>query len=231
MSSSFPEGFFYKGSDEIYRCAALQQLPWLEHGFTTRKSAAAISGLITLRQVHSAQVLNACGLEDRSTEGDALVSDEISRPIGVRTADCVPLLLADSRTRAVAAVHAGWRGTAAFIVRKVVAKMTEDFGARPKDIFAAIGPAISQCCYEVGPEVANRFESLFPEWAAEKQSDRPRMVDLIDANQRVLVSAGVPAEQIFLSGLCTSCTLEDFYSYRREPENPGRMISFIMRAV
>ncbi|HXE12187.1 MAG TPA: peptidoglycan editing factor PgeF [Bryobacteraceae bacterium] len=219
---------FVKGSDDIYRCLPLQQLTWLDHGFATRRSAN-VPPVVTLRQIHSSVVWNASGVEDRDREGDALVSGERGQRIAVRTADCVPILLADRRTRSVAAIHAGWRGTAGRISQRAVEQMMSEFGAVPADIFAAIGPAIGVCCYYVGSEVKNQFQELFPEWGPPRDNQEPVMLDLAEANRRILEAAGLPAEQIFASGLCTWHRGEDFYSYRREPENPGRMISFIVR--
>jgi polyphenol oxidase len=215
---------FLLGADGIYRCEAFQQFLWQSHGFGTRMANPAAD--LTLRQVHSDRVWNAHPLTDRQCEGDALVTDDIGRGIGVRTADCVPVLLLDAGRRAVAAVHAGWRGTATGIVARAVEKMTLDFGSRPADIHAALGPSIRECCYEVGPEVANKFSSLFPEWPPVKGKQH---LDLVEANRRHLTAAGVPAHRTFDSGLCTSCLAEHFFSYRREPQNPGRMLSVISR--
>src|SRR5579875_3695024 len=149
---------FRLGNDGIYRCDAFQQFVWQKHGFGTRLANPAVD--ITLRQVHSNYVHNAHGLKDREREGDALVTDEIGKSIGVRTADCVPILLLDCRHRAIAAVHAGWRGTAAAIVKFTIEKMKDDFDTAPADIYAALGPCIRDCCYEVGPDVVGHFDSL-----------------------------------------------------------------------
>jgi hypothetical protein len=181
---------------------------------------------VTLRQIHSDRVWNAQGLLDREQEGDALVTNEVGRAIGVRTADCVPILLLDVRLRSVAAVHAGWRGTADEIVRHALRRMTELFGSQPAHVYAAIGPSIRECCYEVGAEVAGRFESWFPEW---KPPAGRRFLDLAEANRRQLLSAGVERERIFDSTLCTVCEASHFYSYRREPHVPHRMVSSICR--
>ena len=215
---------FLLGADHIYRCADFQHFLWQSHGFGTRMASPPLA--ITLRQIHSAQVCNAHPLTDRQCEGDALVTDDIGRRIGVRTADCVPILLLDSRRRAVSAVHAGWRGTVAGIVAHAIEKMQLDFASQPADIFAAFGPCIRECCYEVGPEVAVRFSKLFPEWPPVTGK---RHLDLAEANRRHLSAAGVPASQIFDSALCTVCRPEHFFSYRREPQNPGRMLSSIAR--
>jgi YfiH family protein len=207
---------FALGSDQIYRCSAFDQFGWQKHGFGTR--AANPLADVTLRQIHSDVVVNAHGLADRQMEGDALVTADVNLRIGVRTADCVPLLLLDSKRKAVAAVHAGWRGTVAEVVRGALRKMAVDFGTEPRAVSVAIGPCIRVCCYEVGAEVAARFPS-----AAICQ----RNVDLPEANKILLLAAGVRAENIFDSGFCTACQVDQFFSYRREPLNPGRLLSVI----
>ncbi len=132
----------------------------------------------------------------------------------------------DTTKRAVAAVHAGWRGTVAAIVARTIEKMHNDFGTQPADIRAAIGPCIRECCYEVGPEVASQFSPIFPEWPPVTGKQH---LDLVEANRRHLTAAGVLSPHIFDSGLCTACLPEYFFSYRREPQNPGRQLSVITR--
>jgi hypothetical protein len=106
--------------------------------------------------------------------------------------------------------------------------MQAEFGSRPEDLHAAMGPAIRECCYEVGAEVARGLAPLFPEWPAEEKPGK-RRVDLVEANRRILVEAGVSASRIYDSGRCTHCEPEFFFSYRHEPANPGRMVSSIVR--
>ena len=154
---------FHLGEDGIYRCQAFQRFIWQSHGFGTRHHNPAAS--VTLRQVHSDIVVNAHGLKDRDQDGDALVTNDLDLSIGVRSADCVPILLLDTEQRAVGAVHAGWRGTAAQVVKRAIHKMASDFGSKPGDILAAIGPCVRACCYDVGREVQEQFEEIFPEWA------------------------------------------------------------------
>ncbi len=214
----------------IYQCPAFAGFVWQKHGFGSRQANPPVD--VTLRQVHSAEVrnadeLNTHGLADREAEGDALVTDRPGRAIGVRTADCVPILLVDSRRRAVAAIHAGWRGTAAQIARRAVEKLQADYQTDPADLHAAIGSSIRSCCYEVSPEVAERFAD-WPESVLWPQNAKPR-VDLARANVAQLAAAGVAADRIYDSGLCTSCDLAHFFSFRREPANPGRMLSVICR--
>lgn len=215
---------FRLGSDGIYRCDAFQQFVWQKHGFGTRLGSPGAD--ITLRQVHSNRVYNAHGLKDREREGDGLVTDDVGKSIGVRTADCVPILLIDSRTRAVAAVHAGWRGTLAQVVRQAIEKMGSDFGTAPGDLHAAMGPCIRGCCYEVGKDLAEQFVSYFPDWDPKAAK---HLLNLPQANQLQLEAAGVPAAHIYDIRLCTTCETGQFFSYRREPENPGRMVAAICR--
>jgi hypothetical protein len=212
------------GPDGIYRCDAFQEFVWQSHGFGTREGNPTAD--ITLRQTHSSRVVNASGLRDRDREGDALVTDQLRTSIGVRTADCVPILLLDCRNRAIAAIHAGWRGTAAEIAKCTVEKMSRDFETNPGDLYAAIGPCIRACCYEVGFDVAQQFASVFPEWDPDARAHK---LDLAEANRRQMHAAGVNPERIFDSCLCTTCQSAQFFSYRREPENPGRMLAAITR--
>jgi YfiH family protein len=150
-------------------------------------------------------------------EGDALVTNHPGLAVSIRTADCYPILLADARNRAVAAVHAGWRGTAAQIVIRTLEKMRFEFGTRPTDVFAAIGPGIGGCCYEVGEDVSRQFESV-----------QRTHLDLISENRNQLEQAGVSPQNIQALDVCTFCDAERFFSYRREKEKAGRMTSFIM---
>ncbi len=219
---------FRRSDDGIYRCQAFQQFIWQSHGFGTRHANPPAD--VTLRQIHSDLVWNAAGLKDREQEGDALMTDAVRLGIGVRTADCVPILLLDSRRRAVGAIHAGWRGSAAEVVRCAIHKMSGAFGSEPANIWAAIGPCVRECCYEVSSDVAARFSAIFPEWNLSPEGpEGKRKLDLAEANVRQMKSAGVPADQIFDSCLCTACQIETFFSYRREPEDPGRLLSAIMR--
>jgi YfiH family protein len=205
---------FYKDSGEIYRVEELEWFPWLVHGFATRQ-AQLPDRFTTLKQIHSSICVYAAGRTGKLQEGDALLENTRGREVAIRTADCVPILLADERHRAVAAVHAGWRGTVAEIARQAVTFMGEEFDTTPADLHAALGPAIGACCYEVGPDVAQHF------------GGEGRMhVDLAAANRRQLLSAGLAPERIYLSGLCTMCRADEFHSYRRDREAAGRMFSF-----
>ena len=206
---------FYLDPHHFYRARELDAFPWLIHGFGTRHCRVP-AGLTTVRQVHSATCIAAAGRTGVLGQADALLENEPGNTIAVKTADCLPLLLADGRLRAVAAVHAGWRGTASCIAQAAVQAMRDHFGTRPEDLHAAIGPGIGACCYEVGPEVMERFGG----------QGRGRL-DLEAENRRQLEESGVTAELIYASHLCTMCRADEFHSYRRDREAAGRLYSFI----
>jgi YfiH family protein len=172
--------------------------------------------MASLKQIHSSLSLVADRREGCVGEGDALLTREAGVTVSVRTADCLPILLADTVDRAVAAVHAGWRGTHAHIVKETIGRMEREFGTDPGNIVAAIGPGIGPCCYEVGEDVARLFGM-----------DRAGRLDIGSANVSQLVSAGVSPDRIGVSGLCTFCDPVQFYSWRRDHDRAGRMISFI----
>ena len=197
------------------------QFEWLTHGFGLRDSTLPedVSARIrTVRQVHSGIVLDGADEAGAVRDGDALISQESGVVVGVKTADCVPILLVDPVTRSVAAVHAGWRGTAANIVGNAIRALQDKFGVRPGDLLAAIGPSIGPCCYEVGPEVGVRFGA---------QGTGKTHLNLPFVNEQQLRSAGV--KSVWVSGECTFCAAERFFSFRREHERAGRMLSFVGR--
>ena len=194
---------------------------WLLHGFGLRDSLYP-APITTLYQIHSATVVEAVGAGgDKIAEGDAIITRQPGMVVGVRTADCVPILIVDARTHAVASVHAGWRGTAQTIVAAAVGELGTRYGSRPEDLHAAVGPAIGGCCYEVGPEVARRFGAWNPDLA---QAEEPVHIDLASICEMQLRAAGVG--DVWVAGECTFCRAERFYSFRREKERAGRMISF-----
>ena len=196
-----------------YRSRALARFEWLEHGFGTRLFDPP-EPLATLHQIHSDIAVYA----DRPgclADGDALLSDSPGRFVGVKTADCLPILLVDERHRAVAAVHAGWRGTVSGVALSTLKAMAARWGTQASDLHAAIGPGIGPCCFEVGPEVAIQFGEPF---------QRTR-IDLEKANRRQLVEAGLAPDRIYTLGLCTFCRGDQFHSFRRDREQAGRMIS------
>jgi len=200
--------------------ANFEDLEWLEHGFGERSSELP-EGIRTVRQIHSAIVLDAAAAKENDT-GDALLAGQPGVRVGIKTADCVPILLVDAGRRVVAAVHAGWRGSAGNISAETIGEMMARWNCRPDEIRAAIGPSIGGCCYEVGAEVACRFETWRPEL---KGVSGPVRLDLRGINEAQLRAAGV--DNIWKSEECTFCVPGRFYSYRRDREKAGRMVSFI----
>lgn len=217
---------FYQDRGNVYRVSEFNRFAWLEHGFGTKwsKSFGNCRRLATLHQIHSDVVVDAAGRSGRLGEGDALVENTPDRLIAVKTADCLPLLIVDAEHRAVAAVHAGWRGTLQNIAKAAVTRLVEKFSTRPEDVHVAIGPGIQKCCFEVGPEVGRRFAAFFPELA---KLSHPVHLDLTHVNTVQFEALGVPGESIYSSGLCTVCGGEEFSSYRREKKQAGRMLSVI----
>lgn len=209
-------------SGGTYQSSLLGRVPWLRHSFGTAL-AAPPPGARYLKQIHSNRVLEAAQC-DGATQGDALVTATPGVALGIRTADCIPLLIADSRRRAVAAVHAGWKGTLLEVAGAAVNRLRSDFGSQPVDLIAAFGPSIGPCCFEVGPEVAVQFAPLFPE---RQDLDRQTKVDLRLAVLRQLGAAGIPAGQIDATPPCTFCGGSEFHSWRRDRQADLRMLSTI----
>ncbi len=194
----------------------LKELSDVEHGFGTRVEEAWLpeEGHAWLKQIHSGKVLRTRG-PGLQGEADALVTTSPELWVSIKTADCLPILLADPAARVVAAVHAGWRGTVEEIAARTVREMVM-LGAELSSIKAAIGPGIGYCCFEVGPEVS-------PHFGAEGRT----CVDLAAANERQLLDAGLILDNIWVSKLCTKCEPEGFHSFRRDGERAGRMYSAI----
>jgi polyphenol oxidase len=220
-----------------------------------RAIGAAKMRVVTLRQIHS-DIVRTIHSEssENSLRGDALITREKEVVLAVQTADCIPILLADTKRRAVAAIHSGWRGTLARIAAKTLGRMQMEFGTRPEDVVVALGPGIGRCCYEVGEEVAKEFAAQFPEardWfdgpfdaLASGESDPNWLpwltmkppghappplrahLDLIAANRAILAAAGVAPKNISSPTYCTACRTDLFFSYRRE-HTTGRMMAAI----
>ncbi|MCY4597814.1 MAG: peptidoglycan editing factor PgeF [Bryobacterales bacterium] len=219
----------------VMRLEAWSRHAWLRHGFTTRKTgdfrewpsepeiASAFDadgfGICALRQVHGLDVSvadHAWGTEGRAA--DAAVTDRPFVLVGVRTADCVPILLVDPVRRSVAAVHAGWRGAVAGIVQQAVSVLRVEYGSLAGDIECALGPCIGACCFEVGEEVAAKF----PESVVDRSRRKPH-VDLRAHVQAQLRSAGVGL--ITAVGECTQCNLDRYASHRGQGGSAGRMLA------
>ncbi len=191
--------------------------------------------LLRLRQVHGREVVTVRRgsqpppVRD-APEADAFISDDPGCALAVRGADCVPLLLADRRTGAVAAVHAGWRGTVAGAAGAAVGALWRTFGTRPADLVAAVGPSIGPCCYQVGDELLEAFlaaghpPARVEAWFAR---DTALRLDLPAATRDQLVDAGLDPAQIYLCGVCVACHPEHCFSFRREGVGTGRLAGVI----
>lgn len=193
------------------------EFDWLSHGFGTRHAIPPVEPMATVKQIHSPEVRVAHGSGLQGT-ADALISLNPGLLLAVKTADCLPILLIDTKRRVFAAVHAGWRGTAAGIAGRAVKSMQAELGAEPQDMEAAIGPGIGCCCFEVGPEVAREFGP----W----ESVSKTRLDLSKINRSQLEATGL--HTVHEARLCTMCG-SGFFSFRREGEKAGRMISFAGR--
>jgi YfiH family protein len=303
-----PDPLIAPNGVHLLQISAWKNLPWLWHGFSTRKGgvsraycaegapgelnlgftahddrdlvitnrrllAEAVSGdpttqLVTVRQFHSKLVVAASARKpelalkdevsnERSSppvcKGDGLITAESGLLLAIQTADCIPVLVADRKQQVVAAFHAGWRGTVQRIVESGVGKMRLEFGSRPQDLIAAIGPGIGACCYAIGEEVFSAFESQFTYGRAlfheVYDTDAVRVkypmlfltqrapghspigpslhLDLIEANRRQLLDGGVKPDAIRVVGGCTSCRPDLFFSHRASQGHAGRMMSVI----
>jgi purine-nucleoside/S-methyl-5'-thioadenosine phosphorylase / adenosine deaminase len=221
------------------------------------RAGASLWPLITLRQIHSdiirrVETIPGSPLKEPPS-GDGLITATPGVLLGIQTADCLPVILVDSKRHAIGVFHAGWRGTLKRIVEKGVGEMHRCFGTNPSDLKAAIGPGIQGCCYEVGEEVRTKFESQFEYGAslfheikesdpvrekypllflsarAPGHSDLPKKIflDLVEANRQQLIVAGVPKKNIESSPLCTNCHPEILFSYRAEKGKTGRMMAAV----
>ena len=188
-------------------------------------------------QVHGAHGVRVDGESVRdvyANQADYLVTDRPGVTVGVITADCVPVLLADATRPAVAAVHAGWRGLVAGVIQAAVRRLERDFGSRPAQLRAALGPSIGPCCFEVGPEVVDAFQQAFPgaqqlihpAGTGPARGKRPH-VDLWTAARLALLGAGLEPAHIDAPPPCTMCAPERFHSYRREGPRVGQHLSVI----
>jgi polyphenol oxidase len=274
---------------KILQGESLRSLPWLVHGFSTRRggcsrvyggealnlgftktdAAQAVEKnrarwltelgatshtkpwpLVTLRQIHSDLIHRVDRVPESPLVGDGLISNVPGLALAVQTADCLPVILVDTRRRAVGVFHAGWRGTAKRIVEKGVGEMRRSFAVSAQDIRAVIGPGIRSCCYEVGRELEEEFESQFPYasdlfrearvWDPIREkypllfltarspghSDLPRklFLDLVEANRRQLLEAGLLSKNVEANPLCTACHPDLLFSHRAERGVTGRLM-------
>ncbi len=206
--------------------------------------------LALLKQIHSDVIHLFSASPAHSRKGDASATNRPGLLLAVQTADCVPILLVDPKKGAVAAIHAGWKGTLARIAEKAVGRLRLEFGSRPSDLLAALGPSIGPCCYEVGADFVTKFNAQFAD--ASGYFDEPRTgdepnplqwlsmmppghqppprnvyLDLPKANRAQLLAVGLRPQNIFASGLCTACRTDLFFSHRSEGALSGRLLSVI----
>jgi YfiH family protein len=224
------------------------------HAFTTRqldlgtndadlkRGYEALSELLRLspddlrdaRQVHGTDVHLASRTADsnETPRADILMTADPHLGVVVRTADCVPILMADRRTGAVAAVHAGWRGTVAAVAHHAVHAMNVNFGSRARDLMAALGPSIGVCCYQVGQDVRGAFDDNAVAFGTPHESwfvadgERWRL-DLWSANRDQLIAAGIPADAVHVAAECTASSLDRYFSFRAEGTHAGRLLAAI----
>ncbi len=206
--------------------------------------------IITLRQIHSDLVHQVRAIPDQPLVGDGMITDVPKLLLAVQTADCLPVIVVDRKRHAVGVFHAGWRGTVKRIVEKGVGEMRRSFGSNPRDLMVSIGPGIQKCCYQVGEEVRSRFESqfayastlfhemkesdpireryplLFLTARAPGHSDLPVKIflDLVEANRRQLIDAGVSPRNIEASAPCTACHPDLLFSFRADKGTTGRLL-------
>ena len=240
----------------------------LNLGFTKNDSRAAVErnrnlflkatgaeGLksVSMRQIHSDIIHHISDIPISPLVGDGVITNTPGLLLSIQTADCLPILLADPKKRAVGAFHAGWRGTLARVVEKGIGEMRRHFSSNPRDLRAAIGPGIHKCCYQVGPEVREVFHSRFAYsdelFHEQRESDvvhekypllfmnarapghgpdqSKLYLDLVAANTRQLLDTGVLAKNISVSPLCTSCRTDLLFSYRAEKGGTGRLMGVI----
>ncbi|MGZ4733121.1 MAG: peptidoglycan editing factor PgeF [Terriglobales bacterium] len=209
--------------------------------------------LVSLRQIHSDLVHRVDQVPELPIAGDGLVTDTPALLLAVQTADCLPVILVDRKHRAAGVFHAGWRGTVKRIVQKGVGEMRRWFKTEPGDLLAAIGPGIHDCCYQVGEEVRDTFQSqfayaeklfritkesneihkryplLFLTARAPGHAELPKQIflDLVEANRQQLLDAGVPQRNIYASEVCTSCRTDLLFSHRAEKGATGRMMAVV----
>jgi hypothetical protein len=213
-------------------------------------AGAANLPLVSLKQFHSDVIHLFDSALSAPCRGDASITNRPNLLLAVQTADCVPILLVDPKKRAIAAIHAGWRGTLARIAAKTIGAMQMHFGTNPRDLLAAIGPSIGPCCYEVGTEVATQFLSQFPDaptyFDEFRTGDEPNpvqwlnmmppghqpppkgvLLDLRKANRSQLLVAGLRLQNIHTIDLCTACRPDLLFSYRKQGPASGRLMSAI----
>lgn len=211
--------------DEIIAAFSGREFPRAQWNEYLRELGLDASRLVTLRQIHSANLVlvQPKSIPGEETPADGLITRMPGAVLGIQTADCIPVFFWDPEHQAVGIVHAGWRGLYYGINQKAVQAFRQNFLSRPAHLQVAIGPSIRKCCYEVGAEFKDYFPRHF-ETVAGTHGETIH-VDLAAALKSELISEGVDPAHIHDSGYCTSCRNDAFFSYRREKETPERILS------
>lgn len=187
--------------------------------------------LVCAQQVHASSIRyvtaedlgkGALAYDTALPNTDTLITNQKNIPLAIFTADCLPVFLSDPKTPAIGLIHAGWRSSRENITAKTIQAMQDKFNTQPKDLSAGFGPSLRRCCYQVGKE----FRQFFPDVLMERDGDY--YLDLARVNKKQLLALGVKEENIFDSQICTICLNEDFFSFRKEGNASGRMMSVMM---
>jgi YfiH family protein len=226
-------------SGSLYsRIPRLEQIPFLIHGFGTRKWEGddykdrpewKDFKLVFLDQIHSNIIQVIDNIPEEKLKGDAMITGLPFLLLIIKTADCLPTLVVDESQKVIAAVHCGWRGTSKRVVQKVIQRMKDDYGCNPESLLVALGPCIKHECYVVGEDVYQSFkqEVLSTEFFRNHPLRRRKyLFDLKGANLSQMVSAGVEEKNVFSADICTHCH-ENLPSFRRDKDKAGRTLSFI----
>lgn len=194
-----------------------------------RAIGTGIEALYTVNQVHGNTVADWSAARDRTPDADAIINATPGIPVGIMTADCMSALLYDPENKKIAAVHAGWKGSASGVITKTVEEMGRRYGTKPADIRAALGPCIKPCCYKVQADVYEEFKKNFENpLDFFKREEDGFSLDLTGANRGALLAIGVSEKHIDATDACTCCDKENFFSYRRDNGQTGRMLSVII---
>ena len=194
------------------------------------KDVFTLKNLSKNKQIHS-NIVNKVDKDNigQIIDGDAIITTEKNVPLLILTADCVPVVLVDKVNKAVGLVHAGWRGTYGKICSETLQSMKENYNTNTEDVVAIIGPSIGKCCYEVSYDLVEKFSVLLPN-ADEKIyeiRDEKYYLDLWEINTQILKEFGVLKSNIINMKICTSCSCDRFFSYRKHDKTPKRIGTFI----
>ena len=208
---------------------SLSEIKFINHAFSTLTASAQDHHTFVRAVTRENRGVGIYRPRDMESV-DAIMTNEKGVTIVTYYADCTPLFFVDTENKAIALAHAGWRGTVGRIGEKVVKEMGERYGTKPENITAAIGPAISVCCYEVDLPCAEHFLALTdlkPEKFVFPKEGGKFMIDLLETNRQILVAAGVKNEDITISDLCTNCNSELLWSHRATKGRRGTMSAFM----